>query len=38
LRQRQTEDGWVNATGCIEPCYPCFIVFFILGARGVIFI
>jgi hypothetical protein len=38
LRRRQAEDGRVDATGCVGPCYPCFVVFFLLGPRGVVVI
>jgi hypothetical protein len=26
----QVKDGWVDATGCIGPYYPYFVVFFVL--------
>jgi hypothetical protein len=32
--RRQVEDGRVDATGCIGPCYPTFTVFNVLGYRG----
>jgi hypothetical protein len=32
----QVEDGWVDATGCIGPCYPYLSVFFVLGPRGIL--
>jgi hypothetical protein len=38
LRQRQAEDGRVDATDCVGPCYPCFTVFFLLGPRGIVVI
>jgi hypothetical protein len=38
LRQRQVEDGQVDATGCIRPCYPTFTVFNVLGPRGIVVI
>jgi hypothetical protein len=38
LRRRQAEDGRVDVTGCVGPCYPCFVVFFLLGPRGVVVI
>jgi hypothetical protein len=38
LRRRQAEDGRVDATGSVGPCYPCFTVFFLLAARGVVVI
>jgi hypothetical protein len=34
LRRGQVEVGRVDVTGCIGPCYPCFIIFFVLGRRG----
>jgi hypothetical protein len=34
LHRGQVEDGRVDATGCVGPCYPCFAVFFVLGPRG----
>jgi hypothetical protein len=34
LRRDQVEDGWVNAMGCIGPCSPCFVVFFVLCPRA----
>jgi hypothetical protein len=36
LRRRQVEDGWVDAIGCVGPCYPTFTVFNVLGARGIV--
>jgi hypothetical protein len=36
LRRRQAEAGWVDATGCVGPYYPCFAVFLLLGPRGVV--
>jgi hypothetical protein len=36
LRQRQVEDGRVDATGCIGLCYSNFAVFNVLGPRGLI--
>jgi hypothetical protein len=38
LRRRQAEDGWVDATGCVGPCYLYFVVFFLLDYRGVVVI
>jgi hypothetical protein len=26
-REDQVEDGWVDATGCVEPCYCYFAIF-----------
>jgi hypothetical protein len=36
FRRGQVEDGQVDATGCVEPCYSCFAVLFLLGTRGII--
>jgi hypothetical protein len=33
-RKNQVEDGHVDATGHVGPCYPCFIIFFVFGRRG----
>jgi hypothetical protein len=38
LRRRQVKDGWVDATGYIEPCYPTFTVFNVLGTRSIVVI
>jgi hypothetical protein len=38
LRQRQIEDGRVDATGCVGPCYPTITVFNVLGPRGIVVI
>jgi hypothetical protein len=38
LRQSQVQDGRVDATGCIGPCYPCFAVFILLGPRVIVVI
>jgi hypothetical protein len=38
LLRGQAEDGWIDATGCVRPCYPCFTVFFLLDPRGVVVI
>jgi hypothetical protein len=35
-REDQVEDGRVDATGCVGPCYPYFIVFIVLGPRGIL--
>jgi hypothetical protein len=32
----RVEDGWVNATSFIGPCYPYFAVFIVLGPRGIL--
>jgi hypothetical protein len=36
LRQSHVEDRRVDVTGCVGPCYPCFVVFFVLGPKGVL--
>jgi hypothetical protein len=36
LRRGQVEDGWVDAIGCVGPWYPYFVVFYVLGFRGII--
>jgi hypothetical protein len=38
LRQDQVKDGRVDAIGCVVPCYPYFVVFNVLGPRGVVII
>jgi hypothetical protein len=38
VARRQAEDGQVDATGCVGPCYPCFSVLFLLGHRDVVVI
>jgi hypothetical protein len=38
LRRRQVEDGWVNTTGYVGPCYPTFAVSNVLGPRGIVVI
>jgi hypothetical protein len=38
LRRKQVEDGQDDATGCVGPCYPTFVVFNVLGSRGTIVI
>jgi hypothetical protein len=38
LRRRQVEEGWVDATGYIRPCYPTFTVFNVLGSGGIVVI
>jgi hypothetical protein len=30
------EDGRVNAMGCVRPCYPYVIVFYVLGPTGIL--
>jgi hypothetical protein len=36
LHGGQVEDGRVNAMGCVKPYYPCFVVFYVLGPRGIL--
>jgi hypothetical protein len=38
LRQRQVEDGRVDAIGCVGPCYHTFTVFNVLVPRGILVI
>jgi hypothetical protein len=38
LRRSQFEDGWVDATGCVEFCYHCFAVFILLDTMGIVVI
>jgi hypothetical protein len=38
LCRRRVEDGWVDVMGCVGPCYPTFIVFNVLGTRGIVVI
>jgi hypothetical protein len=38
LRRRQVEDGRVDAMGCVRPYYPTFVVFNVLGPRGIVVI
>jgi hypothetical protein len=38
LRRRQVEDGWVDVTGYVGPCYPTFVIFNVLGPRGIVVI
>jgi hypothetical protein len=38
LCQSQVEDGRVDATGCVGPCYPCFVVFTLLGTGDIVVI
>jgi hypothetical protein len=38
LRQRQVENGQVDAMGYVGPCYPTFTVFNILDLRGIVVI
>jgi hypothetical protein len=36
LRRDQVKDGWVDAMDCVRPSYPYFVVFCVLGARGIV--
>jgi hypothetical protein len=36
LRQDQVEVGRVDVTDCVGPCYPYFVIFYVLGPRGII--
>jgi hypothetical protein len=36
LRQGQVEDRRVDTMNCVGPCYPCFIVFYVLGFRVIL--
>jgi hypothetical protein len=36
LHQDQVEDGWIDVMGCVRPCYPCFIIFYVLDHRGIV--
>jgi hypothetical protein len=38
LRRRQVEDGRVDVTGWVRPCYPNFAVFNVLGPRSIVVI
>jgi hypothetical protein len=38
LRQSQLEDGRVDATDYVGPCYPCCTIFVLVGPRGIVFI
>jgi hypothetical protein len=38
LRRRQVENGRVNAMGYVGLCYPTFVVFNVLGIRGIVVI
>jgi hypothetical protein len=38
LRRRQVEDGRVDVTGCVGPCYPTFAVFNVLCRKGIVVI
>jgi hypothetical protein len=34
LHRGQVKVGRVDVTGCIGPCYSCFVIFFVLCRRG----
>jgi hypothetical protein len=36
LHRDQIEDGRVDATGYVRPCYAYFIVFYVLCLRGIV--
>jgi hypothetical protein len=36
FRQNQVEDGRVDATGYIRPCYPYFAIFYVLGHMSIV--
>jgi hypothetical protein len=38
LRRRQVEDGRVDVMDCIRPYYRTFVVFNVLGTRGIVVI
>jgi hypothetical protein len=38
LRRRQVEDGRIDATGCVGPCYTTFVVVNVLVPRGIVVI
>jgi hypothetical protein len=38
LRQSQVEDGRVDVTDCVGPCYPCFAVFIVLCPTDILVI
>jgi hypothetical protein len=35
-REDEAEDRRVDVTGCIELFYPYFVIFIVLGARGIL--
>jgi hypothetical protein len=35
LRRVEGEDGRVDTTGCIRPFYHNFVIFIVLGTRGI---
>jgi hypothetical protein len=36
LHRVKAVDGWVDVTGCVEPFYFKFIVFYVLDARSIL--
>jgi hypothetical protein len=36
MRRVEAEDGRVDATGCDRPFYSNFVVFYVLGSRGIL--
>jgi hypothetical protein len=36
LRQDQVEDGRVDAMDCVGPCYSYFVIFYVLGHKGIV--
>jgi hypothetical protein len=36
LRRDQVENGWIDVTGYVGPCYPYFTVFYILCPRDIV--
>jgi hypothetical protein len=36
LHRGQVKNGWFDATDYVRPCYLCFVIFFVLGLRGVL--
>jgi hypothetical protein len=36
LHRVEAEDGRVNAMGCVGPFYPKFVIFYVLGPRGIL--
>jgi hypothetical protein len=38
VASEEVEDGRVDVTGCVGPCYPTFTVFNVLGPRSIVVI
>jgi hypothetical protein len=36
LRRDKVEDGRVDVTGCVRPCYPYLFVFYVVDTRGIV--